>query len=142
MSTHQNKAVVRRVYDELINQENGAVIDEIFGDEVVIHDEFMGTLTGVASFKQLMSLFDGAFPGHRVEVEAMIAEGPYVAVLHTHTATHTGPFMHISPSGKQILVNGIELFRLEAGKIVEFWRKDDDVSLLMQLGAMPAPAAA
>lgn len=65
-----------------------------------------------------------------------------MAVLHTHTATHTGPFMNLAPTGVQAIVNGIELFRLADGEIVEFWRKDDDASLLMQLGAMPAPQAA
>jgi steroid delta-isomerase-like uncharacterized protein len=139
MSTEQNKSLVRRLYDELINQENKAVIDEIFAGDVIIHDPFMGTMAGSEAFRQLLGVFDSAFPGHRVNVEQVVAEGDYISVLHTHTATHTGPFMNIPPTGKQIVVNGLELFRFEDGKIVEFWRKDDDVSLLMQLGALPAP---
>ncbi len=139
MSTEQNKAIVSRIYEELINQENKGVIDEIYAENVIIHDPFMGTMTGVGAFKQLLSVFDTAFPGHRVKVEHIMAEGDYVAVLHTHTATHTGPFMNLPPTGKTAVVNGIELFRLSDGKIVEFWRKDDDVSLLMQLGALPTP---
>jgi hypothetical protein len=50
--------------------------------------------------------------------------------------------MGMPPTAKTAIVNGIELFRLQQGKIVEFWRKDDDVSLLMQLGALPMPQAA
>jgi predicted ester cyclase len=142
MSTEQNKAIVRRLYDELINQENKAVIDEVFVGDVGIHDPFMGTMAGIMAFKQLLGMFDAAFPGHRVKVEQVLAEGDFVSVLHTHTATHTGQFMNIPPTGKQVTVNGLELFRLVNGKIVEFWRKDDDVSLLMQLGALPAPQAA
>jgi len=45
------------------------------------------------------------------------------------------------PTGKSITVNGLELFRFADGKIAEFWRKDDDTSLLIQLGVLPAPAA-
>jgi steroid delta-isomerase-like uncharacterized protein len=142
MSTEQNKAIVRRIYDELLNQENKAIIDEVYADNVIIHDPFMGTASGVDAFKQLLGMFDTAFPHHRVKVEQILAEGDYVSVLHTHTATHTGPFMNMPPTGKQVTVNGIELFRLKNGQIVEFWRKDDDVSLLMQLGAIPAPQAA
>lgn len=141
MSSEQNKAIVSRIYAELINQENKAVIDELYAADVVVHDPFMGTMAGVEGFKQLLGVFDAAFPGHRVKIERLTAEGDYVSVLHTHTATHTGPFMHIPPTGKQVTVGGLELFRLHEGKIVEFWRKDDDVSLLMQLGAIPAPEA-
>ncbi|MCS6937738.1 MAG: hypothetical protein RMJ55_10095 [Roseiflexaceae bacterium] len=59
-------------------------------------------LQGVEAFKGLLSMFDAAFPHHRVSIEAALAEGDYVTVLHTHY-------------------------------------KDDDASLLMQLGALPAP---
>lgn len=142
MSAEQNKAIVRRVYEELFNQENKGIIDEVYASEVVIHDPFMGTMAGIAAFKQLLGVFDTAFPGHRVKVEQVVAEGDYVSVLHTHTGTHTGQFMNLPPTGKQFVVNGLELFRMENGRIVEFWRKDDDVSLLIQLGAMPAPQAA
>jgi predicted ester cyclase len=50
--------------------------------------------------------------------------------------------MGLPGTGKQIVVEGLELFRLQNGRITEFWRKDDDVSLLIQLGIMPAPAMA
>ena len=137
--TEQNKTIVARVYDELLNRENKAVIDEVFARDVIIHDPFMGTMTGSDAFRQLLGVFDTAFPGHRARVERVMAEDDYVMVLHTHTATHTGPFMNIPPTGRQIVVNGLELFRLKDGRIVEFWRKDDDASLLIQLGALPAP---
>lgn len=139
MSTAQNKTIVSRIYEELLNQEKKSVIDEIFASDVVIHDPFMGTMAGVEAFKQLLGMFDAGFPGHRVKVENITAEGDYVSVLHTHTATHTGQFMNLPPTGKQVMVNGLELFRLQNGKIAEFWRKDDDVSLLMQIGAIPVP---
>lgn len=137
MTTETNKMTVHRVFEEMINQENRAVIDELFAPDVVLHDPMMGTAVGADAFRQLMGLFDTAFPGHRVAVEQVLAEGEFVSVLHTHTAVHNGPFMEIPPTGRQVKVNGLELFRLCNGKIVEFWRKDDDVSLLMQLGVMP-----
>jgi steroid delta-isomerase-like uncharacterized protein len=142
MSTEQNKQVVSRTYEEVINQENHAVIDEIFAPDVVVHDPITGESHGAAAFKQLLGMFDAAFPHHRVSIENMTAEGDLVYVLHTHTATHGGPFMGLPPTGRQIVVNGIELFRMRDGKIVEFWRKDDDASMLMQLGILPAPQPA
>jgi predicted ester cyclase len=140
--SEQNKTTVRRMYDEILNQENKAVIDQILDADVTIYDPFTGVTKGPDSFRQLLSIFDTAFPGHRVTVEQIVAEGEYVCVLHTHIATHTGPFMGLPGTGKQVRVEGLELYRLRNGRIVEFWRKDDDVSLLIQLGMMPAPAMA
>ncbi|MCA9996161.1 MAG: ester cyclase [Anaerolineales bacterium] len=142
MSIEQNKLTVRRLYDEVLNQENKAVIDEIFAANATIFDPFTGVTKGPESFRQLLNIFDTAFPGHRVTVQQVVAEGEFVSVLHTHHATHTGPFMGLPGTGKQVQVEGLELFRLENGRITEFWRKDDNVGLLIQLGIMPAPTMA
>jgi steroid delta-isomerase-like uncharacterized protein len=137
-----NKALVRRVYDELINQAQASLIDELFAPDVVVHDPFIGTAQGIAAFRQLLGMFDAGFPQHRVAIEQLIAEDDLVCVLHTHTATQRGPFLGLPASGKDVVVGGIELLRVREGKIVEFWRKDDDVSLLMQLGLLALPQSA
>lgn len=140
--TERNIALVRRTFDEVINQENSAVIDEIFAADVIVHDPITGEARGIDAFRRLLGMFDAAFPHHRVAIEAVVSQDDLVSVLHTHTATNTGSFMGMPPTGKTIVVNGLELFRVRDGKIVEFWRKDDDVSLLMQLGMLPAPQSA
>ncbi|NWF81088.1 MAG: ester cyclase [Chloroflexi bacterium] len=137
-----NKGLAVRLYEEVINQEDKAVIDAIFAPDVILHDPLTGTHQGVDACKGLLAMFDAAFPHHRVAVEAVLADGDYVTVLHTHYATHNGPFMGLAPTGKALAVGGLELFRFANGRIIEFWRKDDDVSLLMQLGALPAPQGA
>ncbi len=137
-----NKAVVTRLYDEVINQENMAVIDDIFAPDVTIHDPFMGTAQGMEAFQQLLGLFNAAFPGHRVTVHSIIAEGDMVAVLHTHYGVHGGEFMGLPPTGKHVKVGGVEWIRLTDGRIAEFWRHDDDAGILQQLGLMPAAAPA
>ena len=139
MSAEQNKATIMRVYDELINQEKKSVIDEIYADDVIVHDPFMGTGSGRDVFRQLLGTFDAAFPGHRVKVHHLMAEGDWVSVMHTHTAKHTGQLMYLAPTDREIVVNGVEVFRLANGKIVEFWRHDDDIGMMRQLGAIPAP---
>lgn len=137
MKIEANKAIVRRIYDEYINQEKKEVIDGTFAPDVVVHDPLMGVFTGIEAFKQLLNVFDTAFPGHRVRINAICAEGEWVTVLHTHTARHTGPFMGLPPTGKEFVVNGVEVYRLEHGKVVEFWRHDDDMGLVVQLGIVP-----
>jgi len=134
-----HKATAMRLYEEVINGEQQAVVDEIFAADAILHDPFTGASRGRDALKALLGIFDTAFPHHRVRVEQVIAEGDYVAVLHTHLATHNGPFMGLPATGKAITVNGLELFRFADGQIAEFWRKDDDASLLMQLGVIPGP---
>jgi predicted ester cyclase len=143
MSTiSENKATVMRIYDDVLNREDKDVIEIIFTNNCIIHDPFTGITHGPESFRQLLGIFDTAFPGHRVEVAKVVAEGDFVSVLHTHFATHTGIFLGMPGTGKQVKVEGLELYRMQNGRIAEFWRKDEDVSLLMQLGMMPAPAMA
>jgi predicted ester cyclase len=64
----------------------------------------------------------------------------HVVILHTHYATHTREFMGIPTTGISVVVNGLEQYRIVNGKIVEFWRHDDDAGLLRQLGAIPQSA--
>jgi steroid delta-isomerase-like uncharacterized protein len=139
--TGGHASILRRFYEEAINQENKTAIDATFAPDVVVHDPLMGTMQGIDAFRQLLGVFDIAFPHHRVTVESIVEQGDLVCVLHTHTATHTGPFLGAPPTGRSVVVNGIEMFRMAEGKVVEFWRKDDDAGLLVQLGILPAPVA-
>lgn len=142
MSTETNRTLVARSFVEVINEENRAVIDEIYSPQVVIHDPFRGVQAGRDAFRQLLAAFDIGFPHHRVQVHQMIVDGDWVSVVHTHTATHAGVFNGLPPTGRTVVVNGVEVYRVVGGQIVEFWRHDDDLGLLLQLGAIPAPAAA
>ena len=90
MLAAENTHIVRRLYEELINQENPAVVDELFAPDVITHDTLQGELHGRDAFKQLVDTFNRAFPGHRVELHGMYADGDYVTVLHTHFGQHSG----------------------------------------------------
>lgn len=142
MTTEANKTLVLRTFNEILNQEKHAVIDEVYADDLIVHDSFVGTMQGVQVMKELIALFDAGFPHHRVEVHSITAEGDLVSVLHTHSAVHNGEFNGIPATGRSVVVPGIELFRVADGRIVEFWRHDNDLGLLMQIGALPAPASA
>ena len=102
----RNTAIVRRTFDEIINQEDKAVIDEVYAADVIVHDPFTGTSHGADAMRGLLGMFDAAFPHHRVTVEAVISQGDLVSVLHTHTATNTGSFLGMPPTGKTVVVNG------------------------------------
>jgi steroid delta-isomerase-like uncharacterized protein len=141
VSAEENKAVVRRVFEEAINQRRLAVIDELLSPDIVIHTPVPGVGNGLESFRQLIGGFLSAFPDQGVELHDLVAEGDRVAVRHTHYGSHGGDFMGMPPTGRQFRVDGIEMFRIADGKVAEFWHMDDFLGLMQQLGAIPAPAA-
>jgi steroid delta-isomerase-like uncharacterized protein len=135
MSTEDNKALMHRAYDAL-NQKNLAVLDEVYAPDLVVHI-VSTTIQGLEAFKQGLSLFLTAFPDARFTIEDMIAEGERVVVRYTFRGTHTGNFMGIAPTGKQVTQTGITIIRFANGKAVELWGNVDDLGLLQQLGAIP-----
>jgi predicted ester cyclase len=74
-----------------------------------------------------------AFPDLQITVEDMVAEGDKVAVRWRLRATHQGEFMGIPPTGNQVTMTGIDINRLEGGRLVERWGNEDMLGLLQQL---------
>ena len=142
MSTEQNKAIVRRIYAEVNDGQRYEVLDEICRADVLVHDPIAGEQRGIAAYRGLFAFFRQAFGEQRTDLHHFVAEGDFVALLHTHNAKNTGSFMGAAPTQTWITVPGVELFRLEDGKIAEFWRFDADAALLAQLDLLPAPQAA
>ena len=140
MSLEHNKAIVTRIYTEVNDAQKYDVLDEICQRDIIIHDPLAGDTQGLEAFKGLFAFFRQGFPEQRTELRQFVAEGDYVAVLHTHHARNGGSFNGIPATGRQVVVPGVELFRLKDGKIAEFWRFDADLSLMMQLGAIPVGA--
>jgi predicted ester cyclase len=142
MSLEENKTIVSRLFVEVNDASRYEVMTEICAPDIRIHDPLMGELTGTEAFKGVLSFFAQSFSAQKKDLHVLIAEGDFVAVLHTHTGVHTGIFNGVPPTGTKINVPGCELFRLKNGKITEFWRMDADLSLLMQIGAIPVPSRA
>jgi predicted ester cyclase len=138
MATQQHKDIVRRLFTEANDGQRYEVLDELCQPDVIIHDPLSGEQHGVEAFRGLLAFFRQAFGEQRTDLNLTLAEGDYVAILHTHHARSTGPFLGSPPTGAWVTVPGIELFRFSAGRIAEFWRFDADVSLLAQLGLLPA----
>jgi steroid delta-isomerase-like uncharacterized protein len=140
MSTEDNKALMRRFYEEVVNKKNLAAIDDFLAPNFVNHSASQLGLTGggIQEVKQLMSMTMAAFPDLHYAIEDLIAEGDKVVARLTISGTHQGVFMGIPPTGKHVTVTDIELFRIANGKAVENWVQPDFLGLLQQLGVVPA----
>lgn len=121
-----------------MNQRNLAVLNELYVPDFVYHGTSR-TIQGVEAFKQALSLYFTAFPDLRITIEDMIAEGDRVVVRFTYRGTHTGDFMGIPPTGKQVAVPEIGIMRVVNGKVREEWVNQDPMP---QLGVVAAPGQA
>src|SRR5215468_30961 len=131
-SIEQNKALVRRFFEEVFNQGDLNVADEIIASGFAGHGfASHGREHGPNNAKNTVKQFKAAFPDIRFEVEEMIAEADKVVVRVAFRGTHRGTFMGIAPTGKVVEVSGVELARMADGKIIEEgWHFMDEVSLL------------
>ena len=71
-------------------------------------------------------------------IEDMVAEGDRLATRWTLTAIHSGEFLGVPPTNKQITMNGMIIDRFVGGKVVEAWDSFDMYGVMQQLGALPA----
>jgi steroid delta-isomerase-like uncharacterized protein len=131
-----NKAIVQRMIDEVMNQQNMAVVDELFAADYVMHDPaWPMEVKGPEGFKQWTGMMLEPYFSDSLITANMIAEGDTVAVRWTWTGTHTGEFMGIPPTGRQIAITGISIHRFADGQFVESWVSYDVLGMMQQLTA-------
>jgi predicted ester cyclase len=94
----------------------------------------------VEGVKQLITVFASAFPGSHFEIVDEFAAGDKVVIRWTYHATHRGDFQGLPPTGKPIMMTGITILCMTGGKVVEYAVELDQLGLLRQLGAIPAPS--
>ena len=128
MSREANKALARRIVEEMWNTQNLKVVDEVYSPE------FGG---GHEATKQFVSANLAAFPDLHITIQDQIAENDLVATRYMMRGTHQAEFADIPPTGKQFTVTGIEMHRFADGKLVELWNVVDLLGMLQQLGVIP-----
>jgi predicted ester cyclase len=118
---------------------NSAVVDELFVTDYVNHSIPPGQPQGLAGQKQFIATFRTAFPDVQFTIEDMIAEGDKAVGRVTFRGTHTGELGGIQPTGKKVIVEGIDIIRFANGKAVENWYSGDMLGLMQQLGVISGP---
>ena len=151
MSTEDNKANVRRFYEEVWNKGNVAAVDEFVAPNIVGHFDFPANAPvpqnyqlSLEDIKHVVSQIRITFPDLHFIVEFQVAEGDLVVSRATARGTHTGEYRGLTykgipPTGKQVMWTETQIYRLANGKIVEQWSNEDDLGRLQQVGAIPTP---
>ena len=140
MSTEQNKAIVRQLIEEVINQNNLSLGEQLMAADIIEHEELPpGIPTGIEGTKIMFSMLHNAFPDFKATINDLIAEDDKVVVFMTWTGTQHGEWMGLPPSGKPMSINVMDIFRVADGKLVEHWGMMDSMAMMQQLGALPTP---
>jgi len=133
VTTERNKAVVRRLFEEVINPGKLERAEELIRADFVEHGGAPGQAPGLEGFKQVNTMLRVAFPDLRLTVEEMVAEGDRVSVRFTARGTHRGEFWGVPPTGNPVAWEVISIVRVAGGKIAERWSQSDVASLRQQL---------
>lgn len=135
MSDHKKTA--QRFYDDIASGGNLDLIDEIFDDAFVEHEELPGmppTKDGVRATFQMMR---AAFPDLAMSVEDMVQEGDKLAVRARMSGTHEGDFMGMPGSGKTFEIEVFDLLEFSGDRLVAHWGVTDQAAMMEQLGGAP-----
>ena len=121
--SERNKAVVRRLVDEVMNAGRLEVVDELYSPDLAA-----AARDGIAPFR-------ASFPDVRMEVVELIAEGDKVVGRFACSGTHLGAWLGHAQTGRRFEdVAEVSIFRLVGGRIVEVWGVEDNLGRLEQLG--------
>jgi steroid delta-isomerase-like uncharacterized protein len=141
MSAAENEAVVRR-WVAAWNEQDPDAAEGLLTPGYVRHDANAPDVVGPAAERRFIAGALAAFPDLRFTIEQLVAEGDLVLGRYTARGTHRGEFAGVPATGRAVVFQATESYRLEGGRIAEQWVVMDTLGLLQQLGALPAPAAA
>jgi predicted ester cyclase len=133
MAAEQNKAIMRRMIEEIWNKGNLLVADELFHPDHV-SPSAPDLPKGPESVKMLAQMFRSAMPDYHMTIDLIFADDRKVVARFTQTGTHNGaPLMGIQPSGRRAEWTEIGILEIENGKIIRSWYEVDMLSMMQQL---------
>ena len=130
MSLEENKAIIRRLFEEF-NKHNVDLLDKLIAPDYFDHALQSRSLE---DYKQFITMFINGFPDFHVTIEEIITEGDRVWIRETETGAHKGEYRNIAPTGKKVTFSGVDVFRIVDGKIAEAWHVYDFLDFYKQLG--------
>jgi steroid delta-isomerase-like uncharacterized protein len=131
----KNKAVVRRIFTDILSQGKFEVASEIYAKDFVNHETTRDL--GLDESQAVDHGWRAAFPDLELTIEREIAEGDFVTVVWRGRGTNTGTRNGLNATGKTAEGRGISIFRVEDGRIKEEWTESSQLVILRQLGLFP-----
>jgi steroid delta-isomerase-like uncharacterized protein len=136
----ENKALAGRFHREIFERGHLNAVEEICAPEFVWRAPNMppGMPSGLEGARWFAAMVRNAFSEIRITRDDTIAEADRVVDRWTFHGTHTGEFMGVPATGRQVRVTGIDIFRIANGRLTELWQSWDQLGMMQQLGVIPA----
>jgi steroid delta-isomerase-like uncharacterized protein len=137
-SADEVRSLIRR-FEEAMNSRRLDLLDDILSADVVRHCQATPQLSVRTreEFEQFLQQDTATFPDNVQTFTQIVVEGDRAAVWATYEGTQTGPMGPFPPSGKKARFDFAGVFRIDDGRIAEFWITWDNVTVLSQLGHLP-----
>ena len=132
----QNKAIAKRAFEEILGGGHFELVEQLYAKDFVNHGIHRN-----ATLEEDQAALKGwhqAFSDISIVPEKLIAEGDLVTVYWIARGTNTGTGNGLPATGKKAELAGITIWRIVDGKIKEEWSAFDQLSLMQQLGLLPA----
>jgi predicted ester cyclase len=139
-TTSANRATLER-WIGMVTAGDLTDVASVWSPDLVLHTG-SGEIRGYEEIDAAFAQFATAFPLAQLEVVHLFEEGDRLAGFYHVTATHSGAFLGIEPTGKRVGFNSSAAYRFADGLIAEAWGMDDVIAILDQLGVLPLAAAA
>ena len=129
------KQIVRKNYEDVWSQGDLSAADQIYADTYVAHIANMpSAISGAEQFKQFVALFRALSPDLCFTVEEQIAEGDKVATRWTARTRNTGDLLPLAAAGNEIVITGISIHKVAAGRLAESWDNWDAMTAFQAMG--------
>ena len=146
MSTEEDKAVVRRWFDEVLSRGDLDALDSICAEchpqFAVVRGVMEPAPLGMSGLKSLITGLRSAFPDLQATVEEQIAEGDKVVTRVTIRGTQEGEFLGMPATGRSFTIPGVSIWEVRGNLLIQEWVSWDALGMMQQLGAIPVPEAA
>ena len=109
------------------------VVEELIAADAITHWGNSES-NAVAAVRADVERYFAAFTDVHSSIEALIGEDDKVVLRWNTTGTHTGPYGKVLPTGRVVTMTGVDMYRLEGGRIVEAWSMWDALAAYQQLG--------
>lgn len=139
MSLDSNKALVRRLFDDILNRANHAALVELVAENYAEQEPMLNQTAGRAGVAQRLAGLFTSFPDLHYELQDLIAEDNKVVARWTMRGTQYGTFIGIPATNQTIAVTGMDIYIIENNQIVSHWDEINLYSFLSQVDAVPKP---
>lgn len=129
----RNKEVVRKNHAEVWSKGNLEILEEVYTSDFICHFIVGPEWRGYEGVRGAVSRHRTSFPDWTEQIEDIIAEGDRVVTRFRSRGTHKGEFNGISPTGRQVEIFEVAIYRIEDGRVAEQWGFPDALGLMQQL---------